>query len=129
MTEGSWVSSKLKFLIFNDYKIFLTIIRQTYFRGFSCRFSRDKVFFIEKRLRYRAEYLHNRERPKCPPTPIIVNISIYLTLEKNKHTKFQVLFYFKYYLCLREYFVYFVCNMFFSSSKHTPKAQNKSICW
>ena len=39
---------KLKFLIFHDYEICITIILQTYFRGLSSGFFKDKTFFLSK---------------------------------------------------------------------------------
>ena len=102
---------KLKFLIFNDYKIFRTCFREF-------KISHQKgISRINKRLAWCVEYSHNGENQKIPPTPIKVNISIYLTLEKisirSEHFA-------EYYICIKEYF-----HLFFSSPKHIPQAQNK----
>ena len=40
---------KLKFMIFNGYEIFITIVLQTCFQGISIRILRDKVFLVSKK--------------------------------------------------------------------------------
>ena len=61
ISNGSFI--KLKFLLFNDYEIYITIILQTFFPGFNSGFLKGYVLFlIIKALCCRFEYLHNGER-------------------------------------------------------------------
>ena len=54
-----------------------------FFQWFSRRFFIGLGFSsIKKELRYGVYYLHDGESSKLPPTPIIVNMSIHLTMEE-----------------------------------------------
>ena len=102
---------KLKFLIFNDYKIFRTCFREF-------KISHQKgISRIKKRLAWCVEYSHNGENQKIPPTPIKVNISIYLTLEKISIRDLNI----------SQSVIYVLRNilMSFSTPKNIPQAQNK----
>ena len=107
---------KLKFLIFNDYKIFSTIVFQTCFQGFSISHQKG-ISCIKKRLACGVEYSNNRESQKRPPAPIKVNISIYLTLQQISIRSENFA---EYYICIKEYF-----DLLFSSPKLILQAQNK----